>query len=58
MRQAALVSNMRSHLSVAKKMYQMRFPDEDVSGLTMQQLRGRGLALSMWGTNVPLSMTC
>lgn len=41
MRQAALVSNMRSHLSVAKKMYQMRFPDEDVSGLTMQQLRGR-----------------
>ena len=41
MRQAALVSNMRSHLSVAKKMYQMRFPDEEVSGLTMQQLRGR-----------------
>ena len=41
MRQAALVSNMRSHLNVAKKMYQMRFPDEDVSGLTMQQLRGR-----------------
>lgn len=40
-RQAALVSNMRSHLNVAKKMYQMRFPDEDVSGLTMQQLRGR-----------------
>ena len=26
---------------MAKKMYQMRFPDEDVSGLTMQQLRGR-----------------
>lgn len=41
MRQAALVSNTRSHLSVARKMYQMRFPDEDVSGLTMQQLRGR-----------------
>ena len=40
-RQAALVSNMRSHLNVAKKMYQMRFPDEEVSGLTMQQLRGR-----------------
>lgn len=40
-RQAALVSNIRSHLNVAKKMYQMRFPDEDVSGLTMQQLRGR-----------------
>ena len=41
MKQAALVSNMRSHLNVAKQMYQMRFPDEDVSGLTMQQLRGR-----------------
>ena len=41
MRQAVLVSNTRSHLSVARKMYQMRFPEEDVSGLTMQQLRGR-----------------
>lgn len=41
MRQAALVSNIRSHLSVARKMYQMRFPEDDVSGLTMQQLRGR-----------------
>lgn len=41
MKQAALVSNMRSHLNVAKQMYQMRFPDEDVSGLTMQQFRGR-----------------
>ncbi len=40
-RQAELVSNMRSHLNVAKKMYQMRFPDEDLSSLTMQQLRGR-----------------
>lgn len=26
---------------VARKMYQLRFPDEDVSDLTMQQLRGR-----------------
>lgn len=41
MRQAALVSNMRSHLQVARQMYQMRFPNEDVSALTMQQLRGR-----------------
>ena len=40
-KQAGLVSNMRSHLQVARKMYQMRFPDEDVSQLTMQQLRGR-----------------
>ena len=40
-RQAKLVSNSRSRLTVARKMYQMRFPNEDVSGLTMQQLRGR-----------------
>ena len=40
-RQAALVSNVRSHIQVARKMYQMRFPNEDVSKLTMQQLRGR-----------------
>ncbi|SON62622.1 CRISPR-associated endonuclease Cas1 [Mycobacterium simulans] len=39
--QAAAVSNTRSRLQVARAMYQMRFPDEDVSGLTMQQLRGR-----------------
>lgn len=41
MRQAELVSNKRKHLAVARKMYQLRFPDEDVSTLTMQQLRGR-----------------
>jgi CRISPR-associated protein Cas1 len=40
-RQAALVSNMRERLRVARKMYQMRFPGEDVSRLSMQQLRGR-----------------
>ena len=40
-RQARLVSNTRTRLAVARRMYQMRFPDEDVSGLTMQQLRGR-----------------
>lgn len=40
-RQAEMVSNTRKHLKVAKKMYQMRFPDEDVSDFTMQQLRGR-----------------
>lgn len=39
--QAELVSNTRSRLAVAKKMYQMRFADEDVTGLTMQQLRGK-----------------
>ena len=41
LRQAALVSNQRSHLAVARKMYEMRFPDEDVSAMTMQQLRGK-----------------
>ena len=40
-KQAKLVSNTRTKLTVAKKMYQMRFPDEDVSNLTLQQLRGR-----------------
>jgi CRISPR-associated protein Cas1 len=39
--QAALVSNTRSRLAVARDMYQMRFPGEDVSALSMQQLRGR-----------------
>lgn len=39
--QAKLVSNRRSRLAVARKMYQMRFPNEDVSKATMQELRGR-----------------
>ena len=38
-KQAKLVSNTRSRLAVARQMYQMRFPDEDVSRFTMQQLR-------------------
>ena len=41
MKQAQLVSNQRTHLAVVRKMYQLRFPEEDVSGLTTQQLRGR-----------------
>ncbi len=40
-RQAQLVSNNRSRLAVARKMYSMRFGGEDTSGLTMQQLRGK-----------------
>jgi CRISPR-associated protein Cas1 len=40
-KQAELVSNVRKRIAVAREMYQMRFPDEDVSSLTMQQLRGR-----------------
>ena len=39
--QAKLVSNKRLRLEVARKMYQMRFPNEDVSDNTMQQLRGK-----------------
>ena len=41
LKQAELVTNTRKHLGVARRMYQMRFPDEDVSKLTLQQLRGR-----------------
>jgi len=40
-KQAELVTNVRTRISVARAMYQMRFPDEDVSSLTMQQLRGK-----------------
>lgn len=40
-KQARLVSNTRTRLQVARKMYQMRFDNEDVDKLTMQQLRGR-----------------
>lgn len=40
-RQARLVTNTRYRLEIARRMYQMRFENEDVSDLTMQQLRGR-----------------
>lgn len=39
--QARAVSNTRSRLDVARRMYGMRFPDEVVDDLTLQQLRGR-----------------
>lgn len=39
--QAKLVSNERLRLDTARRMYQMRFPSEDVSKNTMQQLRGK-----------------
>jgi len=41
MRQAFLVTRPVQRLDVARRMYAMRFPDEDTSTLTMQQLRGR-----------------
>lgn len=40
-RQAWLVSRIPQRLAVARAMYAMRFPDEDVTACTMQQLRGR-----------------
>lgn len=39
--QATLVSNVQLRASVARKMYALRFPNEDIEGLTIQQLRGR-----------------
>jgi CRISPR-associated protein Cas1 len=39
--QAKLVSNQQLRLGVAREMYEMRFPGEDVTQATMQQLRGR-----------------
>lgn len=39
--QAAIVSNRSRRLEVARRMYSMRFPGEDLTGSTMQQLRGR-----------------
>ncbi|KRM72132.1 type I-E CRISPR-associated endonuclease Cas1e [Lacticaseibacillus brantae] len=40
-KQAKLVSNTRTRVAVARKMYQMRFPGEDVTKLSMQELRGK-----------------
>ncbi|AUH69605.1 MULTISPECIES: type I-E CRISPR-associated endonuclease Cas1e [Gordonia] len=39
--QARAVTNTRSRVAVARAMYEMRFPDDDVSECSMQQLRGR-----------------
>jgi CRISP-associated protein Cas1 len=39
--QARAVSMRDSRLAVARAMYAMRFPGEDTTGMTMQQLRGR-----------------
>ena len=41
MRQAYLVTRTKERLTVARRMYGLRFPDDDVSTATMQQLRGR-----------------
>lgn len=39
--QAESVVNQRKHLQVVKRMYAIRFPDEDLSHMTLQQLRGK-----------------
>ncbi|MCK8679403.1 type I-E CRISPR-associated endonuclease Cas1e [Streptomyces lichenis] len=39
--QARQWANPRSRLAVAREMYRLRFPDEDPSGLTRQELLGR-----------------
>lgn len=39
--QAVAMTNQSSRLRVARAMYGLRFPEEDVSRLSMQQLRGR-----------------
>ncbi|MFV0453171.1 MAG: type I-E CRISPR-associated endonuclease Cas1e [Propioniciclava sp.] len=39
--QVDAVSNQQKRLAVARKMYEMRFPDDSIEGATMQQLRGR-----------------
>lgn len=41
LRQAHLVTRPKERLRVARSMYEKRFPGEDVSEATMQQLRGR-----------------
>jgi CRISPR-associated protein Cas1 len=40
-KQAYLVTRRNERLNVARQMYSRRFPGEEVSTLTMQQLRGR-----------------
>ncbi|PLW66315.1 type I-E CRISPR-associated endonuclease Cas1 [Streptomyces sp. SCUT-3] len=41
LRQAWLATRPKERVAVARRMYELRFPDEDTSGLTLQQLRGR-----------------
>lgn len=41
LKQAQAVTNSKIRIAIARKMYQMRFPNEDVSRLSMQSLRGR-----------------
>lgn len=39
--QAKYVTNKRKHLEIARKMYQMRFPNDDFTGLSIAKMRGK-----------------
>ncbi|WP_018549355.1 type I-E CRISPR-associated endonuclease Cas1e [Streptomyces sp. LaPpAH-108] len=41
LRQAWLVTRPKERVTVARRMYDLRFPGENTTGLTLQQLRGR-----------------
>lgn len=41
MEQAKNCSNQKLHLQVVKRMYSLRFPNENIQGMTLQQLRGK-----------------
>ncbi|UXY25178.1 type I-E CRISPR-associated endonuclease Cas1e [Streptomyces sp. HUAS TT20] len=41
LRQAWLVTRPKERVAIARRMYDLRFPGEDTSALTLQQLRGR-----------------
>lgn len=40
-KQAKIVSTSKLHMEAAKKLYQLRFPNEDISVQTLEQLRGK-----------------
>lgn len=40
-RQAKYVSTPRLHIEVVKRLYSLRYPGENLTGLTLQQLRGK-----------------
>lgn len=41
LKQAQAVTNQQNHLAIARKMYQMRFPDEDFTGISIAKMRGK-----------------
>ncbi len=41
LRQAWLVTRPKERVAIARRMYDLRFPNEDTAALTLQQLRGR-----------------